>query len=387
MKRSVTPIIAHFTFAIDSHLAGVSEAVCLLSETLKQVGVESQIFSFGNSRTAQSRSLGLYNRYAQTGTKVCVDWSPISNQYGIGNPFTALNFLSKPSFDLVIIHQIFTLSTLYGYIYCRLHKLQFLIMPHGVFSAHIRDKNRLIKFIAMKFVLTKIFKHVTCFVATSESEARDIKKITNQESVVLTLGSTLPSKVPELIQEKNRWIILYAGRFGVEKNLDALIEAWADLSNDNPELTLKLVGYRSLKELELIKNSIHKNNLDDRVLVAPWQTTAELSNEFLASRLFVLPSFTENFGIVAAQALAHGVPCMVSPAVPLAKLIIEHRAGSVSSGFSANEIRSAISQILKVDFQSLSKNALALTSKEFNSQRIGENWLSFFQSMQITKRR
>ncbi len=381
MTINPPPVIAHFTFAIDSELAGVSEAVCLLSETLRNVNIESTVFSFGNSRKARSRSLSLYNRYRQTGTTVCVDWSPISNQYGIGIPFKALNLLTKPSFDFVIIHQIYTLSTLFGYFFCRAHKLPYLIMPHGVFSAQIKTKNRFIKFVAMKFVLMRIFRYATCFIATSESEASDIKQMANKKSVVLKLGSISPSKVPELIQEQNRPLVLYAGRFGAEKNLEALIEAWATLRKKYPELTLKLVGYRSQKELDFINNATFKYNLDQQVLVTPWKTPEELSGEFLLSRIFVLPSFTENFGLVAAQALAHGVPCVVTPAVPLSKLIQEHRAGSVSSGFSANEIKSAMLEILNGDFQTLSRNALALTFKEFNSQRIGQDWLIFFETM------
>lgn len=255
-------------------------------------------------------------------------------------------------------------------------------MPHGVFSTQIRKRNKVIKFIAMKFILSNIIKRAVCFVATSEGESLDINNVTGRKSIILKLGSLTSERVLDANKDENLQIVLYAGRFSAEKNLESLIHAWVELSKKHPELTLKLVGYRNQKELNLVKNLLLKNNLLQDVLVAPWLSSGELSAEFLKSRLFVLPSLTENFGLVAAQALAHGVPCVVSPGVPLSKLIEKYSAGKVAIGFSAQDIEKAIGDFLLEDFQMLSKNALALTLAEFSSTRIVEEWLALFRAIQ-----
>jgi glycosyltransferase involved in cell wall biosynthesis len=382
MTRGSQTSIAHFTFAIDSQLAGVSEAVCLLNETLGNANITNTVFSFGNSRKTRARSLNLHKRYLQAGSKMSIDWSPFSNQYGVGIPFRSFKIFSKTSYDIVILHQIFTLSTVFGYFFCRLHKIPYLIMPHGVFSRQIRTRNKVIKFFAMKIILSNIMERAVCFVATSEGESFDIDMVTGRKSVILMLGSLTSERVLEASKDENLQIVLYAGRFSAEKNLESLIEAWVESSKKHPELTLKLVGYRNQKELNLVKDLLLKNNLLQDVLVAPWLSSEELSAEFLKSKLFVLPSLTENFGLVAAQALAHGVPCVVSPGVPLSKLIQKYSAGKVAIGFSAQDIEKAIEDFLLEDFQLLSKNALALTLGEFSSIRVVEEWLALFRAIQ-----
>ena len=98
MTRGSQTSIAHFTFAIDSQLAGVSEAVCLLNETLGNANIANTVFSFGNSRKTRARSLNLHKRYLQAGSKVSIDWSPFSNQYGVGIPFRSFKIFSKTSY-------------------------------------------------------------------------------------------------------------------------------------------------------------------------------------------------------------------------------------------------------------------------------------------------
>jgi glycosyltransferase involved in cell wall biosynthesis len=90
-------------------------------------------------------------------------------------------------------------------------------------------------------------------------------------------------------------------------------------------------GYRP--ELERLARTL---GLADRVLF-----TGSVSDDhkwalFEKAELFLLPSYSENFGIVVAEAMAMGCPVLVTPEVGIAQLVESAGAGIVTSNDPAN---------------------------------------------------
>ena len=107
---------------------------------------------------------------------------------------------------------------------------------------------------------------------------------------------------------RGRRIVLFLGRLDRKKGCDLLARAFASLEADGWDLVLAGPcadpAYR--EELEAIGGRVHFTGMLEGAV--KW-------GAFRCAEVFVLPSHQENFGIAAAEALACGVPALVSTAV------------------------------------------------------------------------
>ena len=368
--------VYHFTCAIDTKLGGVPQAVCLINETLSASGVSNIVFSFGNSKRSKRRSSSLMNRYSTIASIVYTDTSIISNQYGLGILTTPEYFLRSGHGDLVILHQIYNVSTILGYIFAQLRGIPFVVMPHGSLAAQIEKDNSLIKYLAKKVIFNKIFDKSFAFIFTSSNESKQIQDLKGCRSI------TIPFVVKDI--ERNEIshynsasnFVIFVGRFGAEKNLVSLIESWKKVVSFHPALKLKLIGYRNTGEDNLLAALIRRLDLSHCISIHPWQSIEQIEVTFSDAKLFVLPSLTENFGLIVAEALAFGIPCVVTPNVPLSGLIRKFEAGVVTSGTTSLELSSGLIEILSGDLADMSYHAKQLIREEFNNVEPTKLWLS-----------
>lgn len=106
---------------------------------------------------------------------------------------------------------------------------------------------------------------------------------------------------------------LYVGRLEKKKNTPALIEAFAILRENYPELKEKLVliGNASFGYDE-VKFMIEEYDLERYILMPGWVDEADMPYVFSAASVFIFPTKYEGFGIPLLQAMACGVPIAVS---------------------------------------------------------------------------
>ena len=109
-----------------------------------------------------------------------------------------------------------------------------------------------------------------------------------------------------------KFVIGHVGRFAYPKNHEYLIDTFKSVCVHDASAVLLLVGEGDLEEK--IKAKVVKLGIDDRVIF--YGISNNVSELFMAMDVFVLPSRFEGFGIVALEAQAVGLPCVLSDAVP-----------------------------------------------------------------------
>jgi glycosyltransferase involved in cell wall biosynthesis len=119
--------------------------------------------------------------------------------------------------------------------------------------------------------------------------------------------------------------LIFVGRADdPRKNVRLLLKAFSSLRRQLPTATLKLVGSRpSLPLPPGVEATGH---------------VASVPDVLRGATLFVLPSLQEGFGIVVAEALASGVPVLVTPCGGPEELVRDSHGGEVLSGFDANDL-------------------------------------------------
>lgn len=125
---------------------------------------------------------------------------------------------------------------------------------------------------------------------------------------------------PQIVREK---ILLCVARFSPEKNLEALIKAFqqSGLSDDH---RLRIIGGGPLKE--------QLTGLVDarrQVELLEWVSYNELPDHYARARYFILPSLFEPWGLVVNEAMAAGLPVVVSDACGCAPDLVTENSGFV----------------------------------------------------------
>lgn len=110
---------------------------------------------------------------------------------------------------------------------------------------------------------------------------------------------------------EDNFIIGHVGRFSYQKNHEFLIQAFKAIARKNERARLLLIGKGPLEDS--ISSLVERNGLADKVYFAG--TREDVNSWFQAMDVFVLPSRFEGLPIVAVEAQASGVPCLVSDTI------------------------------------------------------------------------
>ncbi|MCF6093328.1 glycosyltransferase family 4 protein [Microaerobacter geothermalis] len=117
----------------------------------------------------------------------------------------------------------------------------------------------------------------------------------------------------------NLYHLLYVGRLAWSKGLETVIRALPLVVRKHPRTVLHVVGDGSSSYRRHIQGLIKKYHLDKRVVFHSWMEQRKLSNVYSLSGIVIVPSYYESFGMVVLEAMAHGVPVIVTTAVGVAE--------------------------------------------------------------------
>jgi glycosyltransferase involved in cell wall biosynthesis len=140
--------------------------------------------------------------------------------------------------------------------------------------------------------------------------------------------------------------IIFVGRLIKEKNADLLVKAVALALPEYPELRVLIIGEGP--EKKKIEITIKQKNLEKIVKIQSfYDSHDDLTSRLKASKIFVLPSTREGFGISALEALACGLPVVTinHPANAMCDLINENNGFLCS--LSAEDLANTICQALQ----------------------------------------
>ena len=134
-------------------------------------------------------------------------------------------------------------------------------------------------------------------------------------------------------------VLLYVGRISKEKDLDVLAAAYRKLRRAKTPARLVLVGDGPyLREL--------KESLPDAHFTG-YLTGGALASAFASADLFAFPSTTDTFGNVVLEAMASGLPCVVSDAGGPRELVHEGETGFVTRALDAGSFAGAIGRLVE----------------------------------------
>jgi len=238
------------------------------------------------------------------------------------------------NFDIVHLHTVFQWPTWKAAQLARTHGIPYIISPRGMLVQDlIRRRNRLVKSVWNQLIEKKNLKLAAAIHVTSAREAADLENLNWNLPKLVNIPNGVEwlepegSVSPEIRDIANRLpYALFFGRLTWKKGLDTLLHAFAGTG----------LGYLVIAgtDDEGLSNSLRqlagKLGIEQRVhIVARTVSGVDRYQLFRSARMFVLPSYSENFGNVVLEALASQLPVIVTPEVGAAEIVLEADAGFV----------------------------------------------------------
>ena len=196
--------------------------------------------------------------------------------------------------------------------------LPYVVSAHGMLAPWALAHRSLKKRVAWGAYERRRLAGAHGLLATAEAERADIRRAVSRVPIATIPGGVdVPGVLPA--RPAGPPTLLFMSRIHPVKNLIALLDAWAVLSAQ-PRFgawRLRIVGPDEGGHLATVRAHAERLGVS-RVDFAGPVADADKSSAYAAADLFVLPSLTENFGVVVAEALAHGLPVVTTHGAPWA---------------------------------------------------------------------
>lgn len=289
-------------------------------------------------------------------------------------------FLNKniSSFDVIHMHSMYLYHNYIGYIYAKKLDIPIIIRPHGTLDPVIQNKLNFSRFIMKILFQNKLNKHAKLFHFTSEIEkkicvSRDIKNksviiptplnLENYFNKKFTKNITLANDLEK--KTRNKFTFIFYGRLNYKKGIKLLLFSFKKVLSENKNLVLLFVGPDE-GEKKYINKFINENNLHNEIFIYGIQKNPY--DFFNVSDYFVLPSESENFGLAVFEALAFGLPVIVSNKVSIHADITKYKIGFVCENNSLSLSKSMKSALLS-KFSNISNIFKKLYEEKYNASK------------------
>ncbi len=244
-----------------------------------------------------------------------------------------------PAVDVLHVHSLYFFTTLAAGFFAHRHKVPLILRPHGTLDPYIYMRHRGRKFLVESLYQNRMFKRAAAVHYTSEDErVLAAPYVFDRPGFVVPLGLNLADYRPlpprgsfraRYPETRDKAVLLYLGRINFKKGLDVLAKAFGKVAACRDDVHLVIAG----PDNDGLKPQVEAWLEAEGVLAKTTFTGMLMGEAKLAALhdadLFVLPSFSENFGIAVIEAMASGLPVLISDRVNIHHEIDRAGAGKV----------------------------------------------------------
>ena len=290
-----------------------------------------------------------------------IDLTPFPNTRFISGDISAASAGGKP--DIIHDHGLWLPSNHKVAGFSRRHRIPRIVSPRGMLEPWCLKHKRLRKQLAWRLYQHHDLLSADCLHATSAAESAQFRSLGFRQPIIsIPNGVTLPDEdaSDDLTEHADSKEILFLSRIHPVKGLMNLLDAWK--LSAAPGWKLRIVGS---------DEDGHRRELDERIRALQAENEIRTDDAVHSDQkwtllknaaVVVLPSFSENFGIIVAEALGVGTPVITTTGTPWSE--IESRQCGWYTKPTVPDLADAL------------KSAMAVTPAERNLMgRRGRQWI------------
>ena len=249
--------------------------------------------------------------------------------------FDILRFFLAKQNPIVHFHGVWSPQYLPYFLLVLFMKSLFIVSPHGSFESGALNQKYFKKHIARKMYLDRILSKSAAFWACSEKESASVNREFPKVPVdIVPIGIDMPDMTASdnvINQIDQRKIILVISRFNPGKGLLNLVKAWNFIQDESWRIII--AGPDENNYQQKIEREIANLNLTHFFSFPGYVDSQQRDALYRSADIFVLPSLSENFGIVVIEAMSYGVPVLTTNETPWSFVELKHGCLCVDSNF------------------------------------------------------
>jgi glycosyltransferase involved in cell wall biosynthesis len=248
---------------------------------------------------------------------------PARNLHDVGLKGSGFSGLPLSSMnDVVHIHGLWTPFEWRAYREARARGARLVISPHGSLEPWALGHKRIKKLAAWVLYQKRILQRADLLVASTDFERDNFRSLGLTAPIaVIPVGVDTSDRTADVVEpdmSEREKIVLFLARLSPKKGIPDLLQAWSMIDRHGHELHIH--GYGSDSYRAYLEKRIAALKIGHHVKLCGPIYGEEKWKKLQQSSIYVLPSYSENFGITIAEALLSGLPVITSKATPWGEL-------------------------------------------------------------------
>jgi glycosyltransferase involved in cell wall biosynthesis len=327
--------ILHIINSVDPAGGGPVEAMKQLGVTLVSLGHQVEIASLDSPNAPHLVRFPLSVHAL----------GPRKLNYGFSTRFVPWLRTNRNQYDAIVVNGMWQYHSFGTWRALQGSNTPYVVFTHGMLDPWFKNHyplKHLKKWMYWPWAEYRVLRDARAVLFTCEEERRLARSsfwLYRCNEVVVSFGTAKSTGDPDTeLKEffahypdlKGKKLALFMGRIHPKKGCDLLIEAFANVLGQRSDWQLVLAGPDQVGWREELSCRATQLGLAPRLTWTDMLSGAMKWGAIRAAEIFVLPSHQENFGIAVAEALAAGVPVLVSDKVNIWREIDADGAGVVS---------------------------------------------------------
>lgn len=381
--------ILHVIASIGARTGGPAKAALDMAHAVAALGHEVAIYTTDRDLEPDERARLAQGRGNGVDLRIFPQHFP--TLFGTSFPLARALPEAIARADVVHLHSLYLFHTWITARLCRRLGKPYLLRPHGTLDPFLWKRHRARKALLEVLFQNRALREAAALHYTAEEEMRLAAPYAHgAHGVVVPNGldlaqyADLPppgdfrTQHPEI---GNRRIVLFLSRLNFKKGLDLLIPAFAHAARRFDDLHLVIAGPDDGMKAQA-ESWVAGEGVGGRATFVGMLDHAAKLAAFRDAAMFVLPSYSENFGIAIVEAMACGVPVAVSDRVNIWREIEAAGAGLIAPPTVADVARQI--ETLATDpakAAAMGERGRTLVAEKFSWGRIARELESVYRSL------
>ena len=359
--------IIHYIPSIDRSCGGTTEYVRLLAEKLGQQS-ELHVVTHESLHPVDMEHCQIQFVHKNI-------WGAMKHEW--------MSLLNEVQPDIVHVHGCWDPQCAWVQKWSQVKGYKVILTPHGMLEPWIMKRNYWIKKVpALILYQKKAICRADYIHATADSEKENLLQLGYNDKI-----KVIPNAVNvDSIIMKNSWqrtkTILFLSRIHEKKGINFLIEAASILKKELDGYKIVIAGEGDAAYIDTLKQMALQAGVQDIVSFAGGVYGEEKWQLFRNADVFVLPTFSENFGIAIAEALASGTPVITTKGTPWTDLVAYDCGWHTEIGTlpTVNALK-AFLQLDEMTLELMGRNGRRLIEEKYSTQSMADEMMKLYKKV------